>query len=34
VLRFAKLVDGKGKVWTKAIVIVEGDRIRAVEADA
>jgi imidazolonepropionase-like amidohydrolase len=26
-------VDGKGKVWTKAIVIVEGDRIRSVETD-
>ena len=33
-LRFGKLVDGQGKVWTKAIVIVEGDRIRSVETDA
>jgi imidazolonepropionase-like amidohydrolase len=33
-LRFGKLVDGKGKVWNKAIVIVEGDRIRSVETDA
>jgi imidazolonepropionase-like amidohydrolase len=32
-LRFGKLVDGTGKVWTKAIVIVEGDRIRSVETD-
>ena len=32
-LRFGKLVDGKGKVWTKPIVIVEGDRIRSVETD-
>lgn len=32
-LRFGKLVDGNGKVWTKAIVIVEGDRIRSVETD-
>jgi imidazolonepropionase-like amidohydrolase len=32
-LRFAKLVDGKGKIWTKAIVIVEGERIRSVETD-
>ena len=26
-------MDGQGKVWTKAIVIVEGDRIRSVETD-
>src|SRR6266478_2936229 len=34
VVRFGKLWDGKGKVWTNAIVIVEGDRIRSVTTDA
>src|ERR1700674_5499006 len=29
-----KLWDGKGKLWTDAIVIVEGDRIRNLTADA
>src|ERR1700736_3146563 len=33
-LRFGKLVDGKGKVWTDAIVIVRGDRIADVTTDA
>jgi imidazolonepropionase-like amidohydrolase len=33
-VRFGKLWDGKGKVWTNAIVIVEGERIREVTADA
>ncbi len=33
-VRFGKLWDGKGKLWTNAIVIVEGDRIRAVTTDA
>src|SRR5260370_24227444 len=33
-VRFGKLWDAKGKVWTKAIVIVEGDRIRNVTTDA
>jgi imidazolonepropionase-like amidohydrolase len=33
-LRFGKLVDGKGKVWTDAIVIVHGDRIADVTTDA
>ena len=33
-LRFGKLIDGKGKVWTNAVVVVENDRIRGVEADA
>ncbi len=32
-LRFGKIVDGKGKVWNGAAVLVENDRIRAVEAD-
>src|SRR5262249_17259441 len=32
-VRFGKLWDGKGKVWTNAIVIVEGDRIREVTTD-
>jgi len=32
-MRFGKLWDGKGKLWTNAIVIVEGDRIRTVTSD-
>src|SRR5258708_5210221 len=32
-VRFGKLWDGKGKLWTNAIVIVEGDRIRSVTTD-
>src|SRR6266436_1559246 len=31
---FGKLWDAKGKLWTNAIVIVEGDRIRSVTMDA
>src|SRR5438270_10608200 len=33
-VRFGKLWDGKGKLWTNAIVIVEADRIRDVTTDA
>jgi len=33
-VRFGKLWDGKGKLWTNAIVIVEGERIRSVTTDA
>ena len=33
-VRFGKLWDGKGKLWTNAIVIVEGDRIKSVSTDA
>ena len=33
-VRFGKLIDGKGKVWTNVGVTVENDRIRAVEPDA
>src|SRR5947209_15509962 len=33
-VRFGKLWDAKGKVWTNATVIVEGDRIRAVTTNA
>src|SRR6266566_1343498 len=33
-VRFGKLWDAKGKLWAKAIVIVEGDRIRTVTTDA
>ena len=33
-IRFGKLWDGKGKVWTNAIVIVDGDRVREVTTDA
>jgi len=33
-VRFGKLWDAKGKLWTNAIVIVEGDRIRNVTSDA
>jgi imidazolonepropionase-like amidohydrolase len=32
-LRFGKLVDGKGKVWTNVAVVVENGRISAVEPD-
>jgi imidazolonepropionase-like amidohydrolase len=32
-VRFGKLWDAKGKLWTNAIVIVEGDRIRTVTTD-
>jgi imidazolonepropionase-like amidohydrolase len=34
VLRFGKLVDGKGKVWTNAVVVVEGERFRSVGTEA
>src|SRR5207302_6917501 len=33
-VRFGKLWDAKGKLWTNAIVIVEGDRIRNETTDA
>jgi len=33
-VRFGKLWDAKGKLWTNAIVIVEGGRIRNVTTDA
>jgi imidazolonepropionase-like amidohydrolase len=33
-VRFGKLWDAKGKVWTNAIVILEGDKIRSVTTDA
>src|SRR4051812_34294098 len=33
-LRFGKLIDGKGKVWTNVAVMLENDRIRGVEPDA
>src|SRR6266852_3996602 len=33
-VRFGKLWDAKGKLWTNAIVIVAGDRIRNVTTDA
>jgi imidazolonepropionase-like amidohydrolase len=33
-VRFGKLWDAKGKLWTNAVVIVEGDRIRSVTTDA
>jgi imidazolonepropionase-like amidohydrolase len=33
-VRFGKLWDAKGKLWTNAIVIVEGDRIHTVTSDA
>src|SRR5437762_13936851 len=33
-VRFGKLWDAKGQLWTNAIVIVEGDRIRSVTTDA
>jgi imidazolonepropionase-like amidohydrolase len=33
-VKLGKLWDGKGKVWTNAIVIVDGDRVREVTTDA
>ena len=33
-VRFGKLWDGHGKVWTNAIVIVEGTKIRSVSTDS
>src|SRR5258707_14325790 len=33
-VRFGKLWDGKGKIWTNAIVIIDGDRVREVTTDA
>ena len=33
-LRFGKIVDGKGKVWTDAAIIVSGERILDVISDA
>ncbi len=33
-LRFGKLIDGAGQVFTNAVVIVENDRIRSVGTDA
>jgi imidazolonepropionase-like amidohydrolase len=32
-VKFGKLWDGKGKVWTNAIVIVDGERVREVTTD-
>jgi imidazolonepropionase-like amidohydrolase len=33
-VRFGKLWDAKGKLWTNAIVIIEGDKIRSVTTDS
>ena len=33
-LRVGKLIDGKGKVWTNAAVVVENDRVRGFEPDS
>jgi imidazolonepropionase-like amidohydrolase len=33
-VKFGKLWDGKGKVWSNAVVIVEGERVREVTTDA
>ena len=33
-LRFGKIVDGKGKVWADAVVLIRGDRITDVTTDA
>jgi imidazolonepropionase-like amidohydrolase len=34
VVRFGKLWDAKGKLWTSALVVIEADRILAVTTDA
>ena len=33
-VKFGRLWDGKGKVWTNAIVVVDGERVREVTTDA
>ncbi len=33
-VKFGKLWDGKGKVWSNATVIVEGDRVKEITTDA
>src|SRR5690242_6348220 len=33
-IRFGRLIDGKGKVWTNVAVVVENDKIRSVEPEA
>src|SRR5258708_33924748 len=33
-VRFGKLWDGKGKIWTNAIVIIDGDRVRELTTDS
>jgi len=33
-VRFGRLWDGKGKVWTNAMVVIDGGKIRAVTTDA
>jgi len=33
-VRFGKLWDAKGKLWTNAIVIVDGERVRSVTTDS
>src|SRR5260221_1434636 len=33
-VRFGKLWDGKGKTWSNAIVIIDGDRVREVTTDS
>jgi len=33
-VRFGKLWDGKGKIWSNAIVIIDGGRVREVTTDA
>src|ERR1700677_2383199 len=33
-IRFGKLIDGQGKVWTNVAVVVENDKIRSVDPDA
>ena len=33
-LRFARVIDGRGKVWPDAIILVRGDRIAGILSDA
>src|SRR5258708_37351941 len=33
-VRFGKLWDGKGKIWSNAIVIIDGDRVREDTTDS
>src|ERR1051326_8598198 len=32
-IRFDRIIDGKGKTWTNAYIVVEGDRVRSIGAE-
>jgi len=33
-VHFARIIDGKGKIWSDAYVVVEGDRVKSIGVDA